>query len=189
MLTREQRFLLAGTDPRLLTNTILDPIGGVSAIKSRCGGGHLRRRDGTPEWLTCYDTTSKGYVGREQFGGDVRVTVTWKQLQDFTDEVPKEVKEQLRKVRDEDRAEQQRVYKWCHCHHGDPERAAACEKRNEGDPFYGGRRHPSDEEDDEHLELSRALFEREKDLLMQALGLVGEPVGQMDMFDLMGVSE
>lgn len=189
MLTKEQRYLLAGTDPGMLTITILDPLGGITQIKSRQGGGHLRQRDGCPEWLTVYDTTNKGYVGREHFGGDVRVTVTWAQLKDFVRDIPAGVKDRLRVVRDAELAESDRAYGWCHCHHGDLERAANCEERNRNDPLWGGRTHPSDAEYEDHLAIVFDLRDKERDLLMEALGLVAEPVGQLDMFDLMGVNE
>lgn len=187
MLTHEQRHLLAGIGTRPLIDAILDFDPGLQRIRNSCAGGHLRRHDGAPEWLTVYDTTSEGYVGQETFGAPARVSVTWTQLKAFAADVPAAIREQMAEVVAESRAEAHRVYKWCHCHHGDLERAAACEKSHEGDPFYGGRRHPSDEEDDEHLALDRALYAREKDLVLQALGLVGEPVGQLDLFgDLIG---
>ena len=180
MLTKIQQELLFAYPSTLVSDTIIDPDHGISRIKAgQCGG----TRSGT---IQAFNTTSKGLVAG-WFGEEPQAVVTFTQLRQWANTVPADLRERIRVVRAAEQAENLRVYKWCHCHHGDPERAARCEKSNEGDPLWGGRYHPTDEEDKEHLVTVFDLRDQEKELLQEALGLGDEPVGQLDLFDqLMG---
>lgn len=183
MLTKQQRELLWAYPAAMITSTIVDPDHGISRIKSgQCGG---MRRD--VEWLEHFETGPTGIQGGT-WDEPKRVVVTFSQLKSWARSVPADMREKLRTVQHAQQAEAQRVYKWCHCHHGDAEKAARCEKSNEGDPFWGGRYHPTDAEDEGHLVIYFDLIDQEKELLEQVLGLGDEPVGQLDLFEMEGIS-
>lgn len=183
MLTIEQRQLLGVYTSWMISDLIVDPERGLSAIRSSSCGG---TRHGEPDWLRRYDTGG-GQIDGGQFGEPPRAVVKFTQLRRRAESVPAELRERIKAVRCAQQAEATRVYKWCHCHHGDAERAARCEESAKGDPFWGGRTHPSDEEYEAHLVISFDLRDQERELLDEALGLVDEPVGQLDLFDeLMG---
>lgn len=178
MLTIEQRQLLGVYPASHISDTIVDPDRGIANIRSGCCGG---ARHGEPEWLERYDT-HHGRIEGGKFGADPRAVVTFQQLHRWAEAVPSEVKAKIKAVREAQQAEAARTYKWCQCHHGDAERAAACVKANEGDPLWGGRHHPSDAEYEEHLVIVFDLRDQERELLDQVLGLTDEPVGQLDLF-------
>lgn len=178
MLTLEQRQLLGVYPATLISDTIVDPERGIANIRGGCCGG---TRHGGPEWLERYDT-HHGRIEGGQFGAEPRAVVTFQQLRRWAETVPSELRSKIKAVREAEQAEAARVYKWCQCHHGDPERAAACVKANEGDPLWGGRHHPSDDEYEEHLVVTFDLRDQERELLDQVLGLSDEPVGQLDLF-------
>lgn len=181
-LTLEQRQLLGVYPSALISDTVVDPERGITNIRNGCCGG---TRHGGPEWLERFDT-HHGRIEGGQFGEEPSVTVTFTQLRNWARGVPADLRERIRTVREAEQAEAHRVWKWCQCHHGDPERAAACVKANEGDPLWGGRHHPSDAEYEAHLVIVFDLRDQERELLDEVLGLGDEPVGQMDLFDLIG---
>lgn len=183
MLTLMQRQLLGAYPASMISDTIIDPNQGVSRIKAgQCGGTRLEGP------VRCFNTTPKGIVAG-WFGDPPQAVVTFTELRRWAESVPAGLRDRIKTVRLGEQSEALRAYKWCCCHRGDPQRAAECEKRHEGDVFYGGRTHPTDEEYEQHLEVTFTLRDEERDLLDEALGLVGEPVGQLDLFDqLMGES-
>lgn len=179
MLTKEQRQLLDEYCYWSICDVILDADSAIPAIKARSSGGTRR---GEPEWLQHYNTTSRGIEGGP-WGDTSQVVVTWTQLRNWARSVPAELVERIRAARRAEQAEAQRVYKWCRCHHGDPETARRCEESNKGDPTWGGRYHPTEEEDEDHLVIYFEQMDAAKELLKEALGLGEDPVGQLDLFD------
>lgn len=171
MLTLEQRQLLGVYPAWMVSNTIIDPGVGISQMKAgQCGGTRLSGP------VRGFNTTSKG-ITAGRLGEAPTVVVTWTQLKRWAESVPPGLREQIRQVRYADQAENARVYKWCHC--PEPEE---CLRRNEGDPLYGGRHHPTADEYEQHLQVVFDLRDQERALLDEALGLVDEPVGQLDLF-------
>ncbi len=176
MLTREQRQLLGVYPASMIADTIIDQEGGIARIRAGCCGGS--RLDGPIRHFN----THGGQIKAGTFGDEATITVTFAQLKRWAASVPAELRDQIKAVRSAQQKEAARSYKWCHC--PDPE---GCRRSHEGDPLYGGRHHPSEGEYDEHLEIVFDLRDQERDLLDKALGLAGEPAGQLDLFDeLMG---
>ncbi len=170
MLSREQRQLLGVYPATMISDTIVDPERGIKQIaSSQCGG----TRDGpVPSFNTGGGRIYAGWLGQEP-----TVVVTFAQLKRWAESVPSGLREQIRAVRLAEQTEAVRTLKWCHC--PNPER---CLRSNQGDPLYGGRHHPTDEEYEQHLEIVFGLRDQERALLDEALGLVDNPVGQLDLF-------
>lgn len=175
-LTKVQRQLLAVYPASMISDVIINGDGGISRIRAGCCGGS--RLDGP---IRHYNT-SNGKIQAGTFGEDPLVVVTFAQLKAWAASVPAAVREKLAAVRLAQQEEQVRTYKWCHCPRPDE-----CNRRNAGDPLYGDRHHPTEEEDQEHLNRVWELRDQERALLDEALGLDDEPVGQLDLFEeLMG---
>ena len=172
MLTKEQRQLLSVYPRSMISDTIIDQERGLKNISSgQCGGSRL---DGPIRHFH----TGKGRIEAGSWGEEPSIVVTFAQLKRWAREVPADLRDRIKAVRLAQQKEAARVHKWCHC--PNPEQ---CLKVNEGDLFYGGRHHPTEEEDMEHLEITFDLRDQERDLLDEALGLGDEPVGQLDLFD------
>ena len=172
-LTDDQRWLLLTAGPNITDALVSDD--GRERLRSAVFGGTGWRVDGAPEWMTSY-WCSGGKLTSPDRGGDIRVTVTVAQLARFAaDELPAPILAELRDVLHAKRAESERTRKWCRCAH--PEE---CSRSNEGDPLWGGRYHPTDAEDDEHLAIVHALMDRERAALRAAL--TPTPPAQLDLF-------
>ncbi|WP_454231366.1 hypothetical protein [Mycolicibacterium fortuitum] len=94
------------------------------------------------------------------------MTVTTAQLNRYARSLPQEVTDELRAVRRAFNAENIRR-DWCRCG-----REAECRRRNEGDPIYGGRYHPTDAEVDAHYRELRRIQEWQDRALDRALGFI-----------------
>lgn len=175
-LTKEQRQLLAVYPTSMIADTVVDADRGLSAIRSGCCGGS--RLDGPIRHFH----TGNGRIEAGELGGEPDIVVTFAQLKRWAEAVPEDLRRQIIEVRSMQRSEATRVWKWCHC-----PKPQECVTVHRDDPLYGGRYHPTAEEDAEHRELSWELHARERALVEQALGLGDDPVGQLDLFDeLMG---
>ena len=172
MLTKEQRQLLAVYPAGMVVDTIVNPDSGIARIRAgMCGGSRL---DGPIRHFN----TGNGRIHAGSFGEEPSVVVTFAQLKKWALSVPAELRDRIKAVRDLERAENARVWEWCHC--PTPEE---CLRVNAGDPMYGGRHHPSEDEYRQHLDVVMDLRKQERALLDEALGLGDDPVGQLDLFD------
>ena len=172
MLTKEQRQLLAVYPSAMVSDTIVNPEHGISRIRAGCCGG--TRLDGP---VRSFHTQS-GRIEAGNLGEPPDTVVTFTQLKRWAESVPSGLREQIKAVRCAEQQEAVRAYRWCHC--PDPE---GCLRSHAGDPLYGNRHHPTEEEYDAHLRVVFGLRDQERELLNEALGLVDEPVGQLDLFD------
>lgn len=176
MLTKEQRQLLGVYPASMISDTIVWPESGIARIRAGCcGGGRL-------SGPIRYYSTEGGRIKAGMYGEEPQVVVTFTQLKKWAESLPADLRNRFKAVRVAQQAENARTYRWCRC----PD-AEACLRTNEGDPLYGGRHHPSDDEYEAHLRIVFDQQDQERALLDEALGLGDEPVGQLDLFDeLMG---
>lgn len=173
-LTSDQRWLLATMGGWPIVWALCGP-DGTQQLMASMWGGCGKRVDGAPEWMTSFETRG-GKVFSPAFG-DPRVVVTAAQIDRFAAQLPDEVRAELKACRAAGIEENQRTLRWCHCG-----REAECLKANEGDRLYGGRHHPTDADDQDHRDRYWRIRDWEDRVLMKALGLMGGPVGQLDLF-------
>ncbi len=168
-LTEDQRWLLRSIGGWAMRDCLLGP-DGVADLMSRCSSSTGHRIDGGPEWLANGYTCGRGKIVCPWWTTDIgrppvkSVTVTTAQLNRYARSLAQDVTDELREVRRALNAENIRR-DWCRCG-----REVECHRRNEGDPIYGGRYHPTDEEVDAHYRELRRIQEWQDRVLDRALG-------------------
>lgn len=168
-LTEDQRWLLRSIGGWTMRDCLIGPEG-VQDLMSRCSSSTGSRIDGGPEWLTNGYTCGRGKIVSPWWTTDIgrppakTVTVTTAQLNRYARNLPQDVTDELREVRRAFNTENIRR-DWCRCGREDE-----CHRRNEGDPIYGGRHHPTDEEVDAHYRELRRIQDWQDRVLDRALG-------------------
>jgi hypothetical protein len=166
-LTSDQRWLLATMGGWPIVWALCGP-DGTQHLMASMWGGCGKRVEGAPEWMTSFETRS-GKVYSPGFN-DQRVVVSAAQIDRFAAQLPAEIKAELQACRLAGIEENQRAERWCYCG-----RETECHKAS-------GRHHPSATEDQEHLHKVWSIRDWQSAVLAKALGLEGEPVGQLDLF-------
>lgn len=168
-LTEDQRWLLRSIGGWAMRDCLIGSEG-VQDLMSRCSSSTGSRIDGGPEWLANGYTCGRGKIVCPWWTTDIgrppvkSVTITVSQLNRYARNLPQDVTDELREVRRAFNAENIRR-DWCRCGREDE-----CRRRNEGDPLYGARYHPTDEEVDAHYRELRRIEEWQDRVLDRALG-------------------
>lgn len=179
ILTEDQRWLLRAVGGWTMRDCLIGPKG-VSHLMQSLYSSSCARFEGGPDWL------SRGFQCR---GGKVMsiqppvITVAEAEINRYAAQLDATLKAELVECRRADRAENERVRKWCQCG-----REAECLKANQGDPLYGNRYHPTDAEVLAHYEECWRIRDWTDDLLDLALGFeygdAAEPLGQLSLFEV-----
>jgi hypothetical protein len=178
-LTSDQRWLLATMGGWPIVWALCDPSGTKHLMESHWGGSRLAAIEGAPKWMVSFGM-DRGKVVSPNFQKP-RVILSPAQINRYAEQLPEDVKAELKACRAAGIAETQRARQWCRCG-----REALCHKSNAGDPLYGNRHHPSDAEDEAHLVEVWRIRDWEAAVLARALRLDGEPVEQLDLFAEVG---
>lgn len=170
-LTTEQRWLIFAIGGWTMRDCLLSPAGTDHFMQSCYSSSRFSGPDGGPEWLTGWNTRS-GKVTAPQTG-PIRVTLTKAQINSYAATLPADIRRELTECRDAADIERQRTARWCHCPwqtNSPNAHSGPCE-----------RYHPSDAEDDEHLDRVHDIEDRQTEVLRRALHLqsAGE---QLDLF-------
>lgn len=167
-LTNDQRWLLR-TVGLSISRALLSDAGLEHYMSSMLG--HLGSpRDGAPDWMDSFETRA-GKITSPSRGGPPRVVVTAAQIRAFRTTIPAELLTELAAIDKAEMAESRRTALWCHCPGTKPHK----------DFLFREQYHPTDDEDQVHLDILWALRDRENDCLDAIL--IGEPVGQLDLFE------
>ncbi|WP_237084042.1 YfdQ family protein [Mycobacteroides abscessus] len=110
-------------------------------------------------------------------GGDVRATVTASQIRAFRKTIPAELLSELAAIDKAELDEHWRTAMWCRCHW-----TYEGEARAHTDFMGREHYHPTEDEDEAHMDIVFSLRDREWDCLAAILGVGVEPVGQLVLF-------
>jgi hypothetical protein len=177
ILTVDQRWLLRSVGGWTMRDCMISPEG-VSHLMQSMYGSSGHPIDGGPAWLASgFQCRGRKVVSKQP----PVVTVTDVQINRYAAQLDAPLKAELVECQQADRAENDRVWKWCRCG-----REAECLRANEGDPFWGNRYHPSEAEVQEHYEECWRIRDWTDDLLDRALGfeIAGEQLGQLELFEV-----
>lgn len=179
ILTENQRWLLRCVGGWEMRDCLISSEG-VARLMQSMYSSTGSRIDGGPDWLARgFDCRKSTVVSR----GAPSVKVTDVQINRYAAQLDAGIKAQLIECQHADRAENQRVWKWCRCGHEE-----RCLRANQGDPFYGNRYHPTDAEVEAHYEEHWRIRDWTDDLLDLALGFEyaddAEPLGQLSLFEM-----
>lgn len=179
-LTEDQRWLLLHMGGHAIVRALCDPEG-VTHLMQSCWGssGHDSDIPGAPAWLYGWDTQS-GVIRSNHQGGQ-RVQVKAAEISRYAKQIPAPIMAEMLECRSASTTHAIKNSRWCHCGN-----EADCLRRNEGDPYYGGRHHPTEAEDQAHLDEYWQIRDREDDVLTRALGFeyIDERVGQLELFEV-----
>lgn len=170
-LSTDQRWLMFAIGGWTMRDCLLGTAGTDYFMQSCYSHWGRSGPEGGPAWLTGWNTNA-GRVTAPQTG-TIRVSLTKAQINAYAAALPAEIRSELAECRDAAAAERRRTDGWCHCPWQDTAPNA-----------HSGpctRYHPSDAEDDEHLDRVHAIEDRQTAVLRRALQLhsAGE---QLDLF-------
>ncbi|KWX66830.1 hypothetical protein [Mycobacterium sp. NAZ190054] len=177
-LTHDQRWLLMTMGGWQIVDALIGPGGVNHLMQSQWGGSRLQPIPGAPGWMTSFQTRGSKIVS-PSFADEPRVTVTAAQINAYARALPSGVRGELEELALQRQQHAWQGRDWCLCG-----RAEECRRRNQGDPVYGDRHHPTEaEENQRHADWLRMRI-TERVLLAKALGLNAreEPV-QLDLFE------
>ena len=179
ILTENQRWLLRSVGGWTMRDCMIGPAGVTRMMQSlQSSSGRVIK--GGPDWLAGGFHCRGGRVMSNQ---PPIITVDEAQINRYAAQLDATLKAELIECQRADRAETDRVRKWCRCG-----REAECLKANQGDPLYGNRYHPSDAEVQAHYEEYWRIRDWTDDLLDLALGFQCgddvEPIGQLSLFEV-----
>lgn len=143
ILTEDQRWLLRGLGGWMMRDCMIGP-SGVAHLMQSLSSSSTAHVDGGPDWL---DSGYQCRGGKVMSNRQPAVTVDEAQINRYASQLDATLKAELIECQRADRAETDRVRKWCRCG-----REAECLKANQGDPLYGNRHHPSEAEIQAHYE-------------------------------------
>lgn len=177
ILTVDQRWLLRSVGGHEMLDCMIGP-DGVSRLMESMYRSSGHPIEGGPAWLADGFECVKSKVVSKR---PPIVSVTVVQINRYAAQLDAALKAELVECRRADRAEAERVWKWCRCG-----REAECLRANQGDPLYGNRYHPSEAEVLEHYEECWRIRDWTDDLLDRALGfeIAGEQLGQLELFEV-----
>lgn len=175
-MNREQRMVLLHIHA---SDLLLDGDDGWSRLMtSMQGGSGPRGKHQDVHTVSSYDCRDQKISA--EFHDGTKVVVKKKDITAYVKTVPADILAEVQAARLALREEANRTYDWCHCpvQRGEPGKCFG----NFG--AHGERYHPTDEEDQEHLEIYWQLRDRQKAALQTALGLNPEPIPgeQMELF-------
>ncbi|RIT69239.1 hypothetical protein [Mycobacteroides abscessus] len=176
-LTEDQRWLLWTVGLNISRALLSEE--GLQSHMSRRGGYLGSPRDGAPAWMNSYET--HGNKITSPMSGGVRVSVTASQIRAFSKTIPAELFSELAAINKAELDEQHRTSMWCRCHwtyDGEP--------RAHTDFMGREHYHPTEDEDEAHMDIVFTLRDREWDCLAAILGVDSEPVGQLELFEVSG---
>lgn len=173
ILTEDQRWLLWTVGLNISCALLSDE--GLQSHMSRRGGYLGSPCDGAPEWMNSYET--HGNKITSPMSGDARVTVTASQIRAFRKTIPAELLSELAAIDKAELDEHWRTAMWCRCHW-----TYDGEARAHTDFMGREHYHPTGDEEQAHMGFVFRLRNREWDCLAAILGVVDEPVGQLELF-------
>lgn len=170
MLTEDQRWLLWTVGLNISRALVSDD--GLAHFMGSMIGYYGTALDGVPEWMDSYLTQSGRIISpyRSTLAAP-KVTVTKADIRRFRKTIPAELLAELKQIDQAQTAEAQRTWLWCRC-------GGKLHQDFMGRDHY----HPTDAEDQEHLDIACDLIDRERDCLRRILGIDDEPVGQLELF-------
>ncbi|SCX34512.1 hypothetical protein [Mycolicibacterium fluoranthenivorans] len=175
-LTDDQRWLL-WTVGLNISRALIDDAG-LQHFMASMNGYYGTARDGAPEWMSSYQTMSGKITSPARGGDHARVAVTSAHIRAFRKTIPAELLAELAAIDKGQMDEHWRTEMWCWCHRSRGEVVAHTD-------FLGREKyHPSDSEDDLHLEIVWDLQDRERDCLRTILGVGAEKLGQLELFEV-----
>lgn len=179
ILTEDQRWLLRGLGGWMMRDCMIGP-SGVAHLMQSLSSSSTAHVDGGPDWL---DSGYQCRGGKVMSNRQPAVTVDEAQINRYAAQLDATLKAELIECQRADRAETDRVWRWCRCG-----REAECLKANRGDPLYGNMHHPSEAEIQAHYEEYWRIRDWTDDLLDLALGFQCgddvEPIGQLSLFEV-----
>ncbi len=169
-LTEDQRWLLRMVGLSLSRALISDS--GLDHLMGSMLGHRGSPHEGAPEWMHSFDVQ-----GGRIYSPDLsapKVVVTAAKIRKFRKTIPAELLDELTSIDKAQMDEHWRTELWCRCGSDKPHM----------DFLRRERYHPSDDEDEAHLEVVWELRNRERGCLHQILGFTTEPVGQLELFEV-----
>lgn len=175
-LTDDQRWLLwtvgLNISRALLSDEGLQSY--MASLNSFCGTA----RDGAPEWMDSYETRANRITSPGR-GKGARVAVTAAQIRVFRRTIPAELLGELAAIDKAQMDEHWRTELWCRCH-----LARNGEVRPHQDFLRREQYHPTDAEEEAHMDIVFELQDRERECLRVILDIGVVPVGQLELFSV-----
>ena len=173
VLTEDQRWLLWTVGLNISCALLSDD--GLQQYMASMNGYWGTPCDGAPEWMDSYETRSNKITSPAR-GDGVQVVVTDRVIRAFRTTIPTELLAELRSVDKAQRDEHWRTELWCRCHW--PRGEIVAHK----DFLSREQYHPTDAEEDAHMDIVHDLMDRERDCLRAILGIGPERLGQLELF-------